>query len=96
MAQFKYLGTTVAYQKLIKKKIKSGLNSGNTCSHSLQNLLYICLLSRNVKIRICITIIFPVVLYGSTTWSPSLREEHKQNRVLRRIFGPMRDEVAGG
>jgi hypothetical protein len=34
------------------------------------------------------------------TWTPTLREEHGlgvfQNRVLRRIFGPMREEVAGG
>jgi hypothetical protein len=36
-------------------------------------------------------------LYGCETWSLSLREEHRlrvfENRVLRRIFGPMRDEV---
>jgi hypothetical protein len=38
-----------------------------------------------------------VVLYGCETWSLTLREEHRlgvfQNRVLRRIFGPKRDEV---
>jgi hypothetical protein len=40
---------------------------------------------------------FPVVLYGCETWSFTLREEHRlgmfENRVLRRIFGPERDEV---
>jgi len=40
----------------------------------------------------------PVVLYGCGTWSLTLREEHRlrvfKNRVLRRIFGPKRDEVA--
>jgi hypothetical protein len=40
-----------------------------------------------------------VVLYGCETWSPTLREEHRlrvfENRVLRRIFGPKRDEVGG-
>jgi hypothetical protein len=40
-----------------------------------------------------------VVLYGSETWSLTLREEHKlrvfENRVLRRIFGPKSDEVTG-
>jgi hypothetical protein len=44
--------------------------------------------------------IFPVVLYGCETWSLTLREEHRlrvfENRVLRRIFGPRRDEVTGG
>jgi uncharacterized membrane protein len=44
-------------------------------------------------------IILPVVLYGCETWSLTLREEHRlgvfENRVLRRIFGPKRDEVKG-
>jgi hypothetical protein len=57
------------------------------------------LLSRNVKVKIYKTIILPVVLYGCETWSMTLREEHRlrvfENRVLRRIFGPKRDEVTG-
>jgi hypothetical protein len=57
------------------------------------------LLSRNVKVKIYKTIILPVVLYGCETWSLTLREEHRlrvfDNRVLRRIFGPKRDEVTG-
>jgi hypothetical protein len=36
-----------------------------------------------------------VVLYGCETWSLTLREEHRL-RVLRKIFGPKRDEVTGG
>ena len=40
-----------------------------------------------------------VVLYGHETWSLTLREEHRlrvfENKVLRRIFGPKRDEVKG-
>jgi hypothetical protein len=56
-------------------------------------------LSRNLKVKIYKTIILPVVLYGCETWSPTLREEHRlmvfENRVLRRIFGPKRDEVTG-
>jgi hypothetical protein len=43
---------------------------------------------------------FPVLLYGYGTWSLTLREEHTlkvfENRVLRRILGPKRDEVMGG
>jgi hypothetical protein len=42
------------------------------------------------------TVIFPAVLYGCKTWSLTLREEHKlrvfENGVLRRIFGPKREE----
>jgi hypothetical protein len=56
------------------------------------------LLSRNVKVKIYKTIILPGVLYGCET-SFTLREEHRlrvfENRILRRIFGPKRDEVMG-
>jgi hypothetical protein len=45
------------------------------------------------------TVILPIVLYGCESWSFTLREEHRlrvfENRVLRRIFGPKRDEVTG-
>ena len=45
------------------------------------------------------TIILSVVLYGCETWSLTLREERRlrvvENRVLRRVFGPKRDEVTG-
>jgi hypothetical protein len=51
----------------------------------------------NVKVKIHKTIIPPLVLYGCETWSLTLREEHRlrvlENRVLRRISGPKRDEV---
>jgi hypothetical protein len=43
--------------------------------------------------------ILPLVLYGCETWSVTLREERRlrvlENRVLRRMFGPKRDEVTG-
>ena len=57
------------------------------------------LLSKKLKIKIYRTIILPVVLYGCETWSLTLREERRlrvfENRVLRRVFGPKRDEVTG-
>jgi hypothetical protein len=57
------------------------------------------LLSDDVKVKIYKTILLPVVLYAHETWSLTLREEHRvivlENRVLRRIFGPKRDDVMG-
>jgi hypothetical protein len=99
VSQFKYLGA-VTNQILIQEKIKRRLNSGNACYHSVQNRLSSHLLSKNVKIRIYKTIILTVVVYGCEAWSLTLRKEHRlrvfENRVLRRIFGPKRDELTGG
>jgi hypothetical protein len=55
---FRYLGTTVTHQNFIQEKIKRRLNLGNACYHSVQSLLSFRLLSKNIKIRICKTIIF--------------------------------------
>jgi len=81
-------------QNSIQEEIKSRLNSGNACHHLVQNILSSSLQSKNFKIKINS---LPVVLYGCETWSPTLREERRlrvfENRVLRRIFGPKRDEV---
>jgi len=71
----------------------------NNRKNSVQNLLSSSLLSKNLKIKIYKTIILPVVLYGCETWSLTLREERRvrvfENRVLRRMFWPKRDEVTG-
>jgi hypothetical protein len=94
------LGTTVTNQNLILEEIKRRLNLGNNFYHSVQKLLSSRPLSKNLKIRVYSTIILPVILYECATWSLTLREEHRlrmfENRVLRRIFGPKRDEVIGG
>jgi len=97
--EFKYLGTTSTNQNSIEEEIKSRLKSGNAFYRSVQNLLSSSLLSKNLKIKIYRTITLSFVLCGCETWSLTLREEHRlrvyENRVLRRIFGPKRDEVTG-
>jgi hypothetical protein len=97
--EFKYLGTNLTNQNSIQEEVKSRLQSGNACYYSVQNLLSSRLLSKNFKIRIYRSIILPVVLYGCETWSLILKEECRlrvfENRVLRSIFGPKRDEVTG-
>jgi hypothetical protein len=57
------------------------------------------LIFTTVKINIYRTIILPLILYGCDSWPVTLREECRlrdfMNKVLRRVFGPKRDEVTG-
>jgi hypothetical protein len=80
-------------------EIKRRSISGSACYHSVQNLLFPRLLSKNVKIKIYKTILLPFVLYGCETLSLTLREERRlkvfENIVLRRIFELKRDEMTG-
>jgi len=99
MEEFRYLGTNLTNKKSIQEEIKGKLKSGNACYHSVQNRLSSSLLSKNLQIKIYRTIILPFVLYGFETWSLTVREERRlrffENRVLRKIFGPKKDEVIG-
>jgi hypothetical protein len=96
VTKFKYLGMTLTNWNDIHDEIKSRLKSGNACYYSVQNLFSSCLISKNLKVKICKTVILPVVLYGCETWSLTLGEEHGlrvfENRVLRKIFGPKREK----
>jgi len=65
--EFKYLGTNLN-QNSIQEKIKNRLKSGNACDHSVQNILFSNLLSKNLMFKIYRTIILPVVLHGCETW----------------------------
>jgi len=99
LEEFKYFGTAFTHQNSIQEEIKNRLKSGNVCYHSVQKFLSSSLLSRHLKIKISRNLILFLVSYGYETWSLTLREERRlrvfENRVLRRIFGPKRDEVTG-
>jgi hypothetical protein len=94
-----YLRIRVTNQNLIHEEIKSGLNSGNVCYHSAQNLLYSRLLPKNVKIKLHKNVILILDMCRREIWSLALKEGHRlkglENRVLRRIFGPKRYEIIG-
>ncbi|KAJ4428274.1 hypothetical protein ANN_24291 [Periplaneta americana] len=92
-------GATVTNINDTREEIKRRINMGNVCYYSVEKLLSSSLLSKNLKVRIYKTVILPVLLYGCETWTLTLREEHRfrvfENKMLRKIFGAKRDEVAG-
>jgi hypothetical protein len=94
VAPIEYLGTAVLNQNFIWRKLIR-----DAVPVKLP-ILSSRLMFKNIKIRVCKSIILPAVLYGCETWSLILREAHRlrvfENRALSRIFGPKRDEVTGG
>jgi hypothetical protein len=76
------------------------LNMMNAFYHSFKNISFSRLLYRNVNVKIYKSMLLHVVLYACKTWSPILREEHRQkafeNKVPKKIFGPKRDEIIRG
>jgi hypothetical protein len=79
--KFKYLENTLTNQAILKFGAES---------FDFQSAI------QKLKIKIYITVIMPVVSYGCATWSLTLRKDRRlrvrENRTLRRIFGPKRDE----
>jgi hypothetical protein len=90
VVKFKYFKMTITDHNHFHEEIKSRLNSGNACYHSIKNLFPSHCFSRHLKIKIYITIMLPAVLDGCETWSLIRKEERRlrmfENRVLRRIF----------
>ena len=74
------------------------MKSGKACYHLVRSPLSFSWLSQNVKLKIYKTVILPVFCVGSKL-GRSLREERRlrefENRVLRKIFRPKREDVIG-
>jgi hypothetical protein len=94
---FKYLGKTLMNQNSILEEIKSREVRKCLLSYGAESCFQFAI--QKYKINIYKTIILSVVFYGCATWSLTPGEEHRlrvfENRVMRRIFGPTRDEVTG-
>ena len=97
--KLRYLGVTVTNTIDIREEIKRRINMGNACYYSLEKILSSRLLSKTLKVNTYKTFVLPVVLYSCETLPLTLREEHWlrvfENKVLRKIFGTKRDEIAG-
>uniref|UniRef100_A0A1B0D0G9 Uncharacterized protein n=1 Tax=Phlebotomus papatasi TaxID=29031 RepID=A0A1B0D0G9_PHLPP len=92
---FKYLGTLINKDNVVSAEIEHRINQGNKAFFALLRLFKSRSLSRSTKIMIYKTVVRPVVLYGCETWTLSKIDEERlavfERRVLRRIFGPVKD-----
>ena len=84
--EFKGLGTILTNQNSTQKEIKIRWKSEKACYHLVHNLLSSSLISKNLKIKICRTIIL-LVVYGCETWSLILREERRLREFENRVLG---------
>ena len=95
----KYVSTTLINQNSIHEDIKSRIKAGDVSCTSVQNLLSASLLSKNTNMKIYRTIILMLfcmgVKFGLSHPGEECRLRVFENRVLRRIFGPKKDEASG-
>jgi hypothetical protein len=94
--QFKHLRKNLKNQNSIEVEIKGRFKSGMLANIRCR---IFCPPACYPNIKIYRIIILPFVLFGCVTWLLTLRDKRRmrvfQNRILRRIFGPKRDEATG-
>jgi hypothetical protein len=74
---FKYLGSLVTADNNISAEIQARLMARNRCYYALQNVLKSKTLSQKAKLNVYMTIIRPVVTYGSETWTLTKKDSHR-------------------
>ena len=95
VTSFRYLGATISEENSISDEVKIRIQSGCGCMYALKQVITSKNLSRRSKIKVYKTVIRPVVMYGSETWTLTKENERKlkcfERKVLRKIFGPYKD-----
>ncbi|KAG1675791.1 putative inactive 1-aminocyclopropane-1-carboxylate synthase-like protein 2 [Nymphon striatum] len=93
---FKYLGSVVTSDGRITEELNCRLGAANRCLRSLDDIMRKKRVSKTTKMRIYKTVIRPILTYGCETWPMTADTERNfrtfENRILRRITGPVFDE----
>ncbi|VVC36480.1 Reverse transcriptase domain [Cinara cedri] len=94
-SHFKYLGSIITQDSDLKMEMDTRILMGNRCFFGLGSMFSSKILSTKLKIQLYMTLIRPVVLYGSETWTLRKVEEKRlavfERKILRRIYGPCID-----
>ena len=95
VSQFKYLGSMITEDNDIKTEVSTRIQLANRGFYGLEKVLKLKALSKALKIKMYMTLLRPIVLYGSETWALRKTEESRlmifERKVLRKIFGPIYD-----
>ncbi|GFX52023.1 reverse transcriptase domain-containing protein [Trichonephila clavipes] len=96
VSEFKYLRTFINDQNKVKAEINNRIKSANKCCFGLKKQLRSKFISGKTKLRLYKTLILPVLLYASETWTLNLENiralETSERKALRAIFGPVKDQ----
>jgi len=99
VGSFKYLGSILTSENEVGTEVLARIASGARCGFAMGSVLGGRVLSRRTKVQAYLTIIRPVVIYGSETWRLTKELERRlqvfENSVMRRICGPVRDALTG-
>jgi hypothetical protein len=90
--EFKYLGTQVNVHNIMKEEINSRIKQGNIAFYANNNLLGNKLLTRKAKIKLCKSVILPVVTYGCETWMMNEVEEEKLEYLRGKCYAKFLDQ----
>jgi len=95
VSQFKYLGSIITQDNELKTEVLLRIQLANKGYYGLERILKSRTLSQNLQIRMYMTLLQPIVLYGSETWALRKAEEQRlgvfERKVLREIYGPVFD-----
>jgi hypothetical protein len=94
-SKFKYLGATITADNSVGNEIRERIMAGNRCYFALHGVFKSRNISRRSKLVVYRTVVRPVVMYGSETWTLLCRDEELlrrwERKILRKIFGPLYD-----
>ncbi|KAL4085316.1 hypothetical protein QTP88_027175 [Uroleucon formosanum] len=95
VGHFKYLGADINDDANSHEEVKRRLITANRCYYGLLPLFKSKLLSRKSKVTLYKVLVRPIALYASSTWATTKSDEKKlevfERKILRKIFGPKKN-----
>jgi hypothetical protein len=97
MSQFKYLGALINSECGMTDCVKDRIQARNRAYYANIQLFRNQLTTVATKMTICRTLVRPVITYGAETWTMTTDDENAlrsfERKILRRIYGPLQDQV---